>query len=95
MTPKAARIAIAVMGLLAVGIAVLHTFFDQDYIGAIIGITAASTFYYVHRNPDLMMARNWEEFCEQYDKSRDKHFMWGFPAYHAVLLAAILYIWLV
>ena len=83
------------MGMLAVAIAVLNTFFEQDYIGAIIGITAASTFYYVYRNPDLMMVRNWQEFCRQYDISRDKKYIWGFPAYHAVILLAILYIWLV
>ena len=95
MTPKIAKRAIIVMCSISVGIAVLNTFFDQDYVGAVIGISATSTFYYVHRNPDLMMASSWDEFGELYDNSRDKKYIWGFPAYHAVMLAAILYIWLV
>ena len=95
MSPKVAKLAIVVMCLVSMGIAVLNTFFEQDYIGAIIGITATSMFYYVHRNPDLMMAKSWAEFCELYDNSRDRKYMWGFPALHAVMLAAIFYIWLV
>lgn len=94
MTPKVAKFAIVFLGSASIGVAVLSTFFDQDYIGAIIGITATSMFYYVYRNPQLMMAKNWEEFCERYDDSRDKKYLWGFPAFHAVMLAAILYIWL-
>ncbi len=95
MTLKFAKMAIVFMCIVSVGVALLNTFIDQDYFGAIIGITATSMFYYVYRNPQLMMAKNWEEFCEQYDNSRDKKYLWGFPAFHAVLLSAILYIWLV
>ncbi len=95
MTQKVAmRISLALC-IVAIGVAVLNTFFDQDYIGAVIGISASSMFYYSYRNPRLMMARSWEEFCEQYDISSDKKFLWGFPAFHAVMLLAILYIWIV
>ncbi|MFT4814791.1 MAG: hypothetical protein ACI9JU_002547 [Pseudohongiellaceae bacterium] len=95
MTPKLAKRAIIVMCSISIGIAVLNTFFDKDYIGAVIGISATSAFYYLHRNPELMMAKNWDEFGELYDNSRDKKYIWGFPAYHGIMLAAILYIWLV
>ena len=95
MTLKVAKRAILVMISLAVAITILHTFIDQDYVGAMVGVSAASVFYYVHRNPDLMLAKNWDEFGELYDNSRDKKYVWGFPALHAVMLAAILYIWLV
>ena len=95
MTPKLAKRAITVMCPISIGIAVLNTFFDKDYVGAVIGISAASAFYYLYRNPELMMAKNWDEFGELYDNSRDKKYIWGFPAYHGVVLAAILYIWLV
>ena len=95
MTIKVAKRVIIVMCLISIGIALLSTFFDKDYIGAMIGISATSAFYYLHRNPGLMMAKNWDEFGELYDNSRDKKYIWGFPAYHAVMLAAILYIWLV
>lgn len=95
MSPNIAKLTTLGMCIVSLCVAVLNTFFEQDYIGAIIGITATSMFYYVHRNPELMMAKSWEEFCEQYDNSRDKKYMWGFPAFHAVMLAAILYIWLV
>tara|TARA_B110000858_G_scaffold89711_2_gene103743 strand:- start:7951 stop:8238 length:288 start_codon:yes stop_codon:yes gene_type:complete len=95
MSLKTAKRIILVMCSISFGLIVLHTFFDQNYIGAMIGIASASAFYYLHRNPELMMARNWDEFGELYDNSRDKKYLWGFPAYHAVMLAAILYIWLV
>ncbi|MEX0964635.1 MAG: hypothetical protein WDZ52_11415 [Pseudohongiellaceae bacterium] len=95
MTLNIAKRAILVMCSLSVGIAILHTFIDQDYIGAIIGISSASAFYFLHRNPEMMLAKNWDEFCEHVDNSRDQKYVWGFPAYHAVMLAAILYIWLV
>ena len=69
MSPRIAKIAIVFMCLVSACVAVLSTFFEQDYIGAIIGITATSVFYYVYRNPGLMLAKSWEEFCKQYDDS--------------------------
>ena len=95
MTLKIAKRAILVMISVSISIAVLHTFIDQDYVGAMIGISSASIFYFYHRNPELLMAKSWEEFGELSDNSRDQKYVWGFPAYHAVMLAAILYIWLV
>ena len=95
MTLKIAKRAILVMISLSIGIAILHTFFDQDYVGAMVGISSASVFYFMHRNPELMMAKNWEEFDEHADNARDKKYLGGSPALNAVMLAAILYIWLV
>ncbi|MBL4582722.1 MAG: hypothetical protein JKY29_12990 [Gammaproteobacteria bacterium] len=95
MTPKIARRAILVMCSVSVGLAILHTFIDQDYLGAMVGISSASVFYFFYRNPEILMAKTWEEFGELADNSRDQKYVWGFPAYHAVMLAAILYIWLV
>lgn len=83
------------MGVISVAIALLHTFIDQSYVGAMIGISSASVFYYLHRNPKMLMAKSWAEFGELADNSRDQKFVWGFPAYHAIMLASILYIWLV
>jgi hypothetical protein len=94
MTPKIAKRAILVMISLSIGVAILHTFIDPDYVGAMIGISSASIFYFFYRNPKLMMAKDWEEFGEHADDARDQKYVWGFPAYHAVMLAAILYIWL-
>ena len=95
MTRKIAIRAIKIMILLSIGLAVLNTFIDQSYVGALIGISSASTFYFTYRNPDLLMAKSWNEFDERIHSARDKKYLWGFPAYHAVMLAAILYIWLV
>ncbi|PCI74455.1 MAG: hypothetical protein COB20_15210 [SAR86 cluster bacterium] len=95
MTLKIAKRAILVMISLSVGIAILSIFIDRDYVGAMVGISSASIFYFVHRNPKLMMAKNWDEFGEHADNARDQKYVWGFPAYQAVMLAAILYIWLV
>jgi hypothetical protein len=60
-----------------------------------LGISSASVFYFLYRNPEMLMAKNWDEFGELADNSRDQKYVWGFPAYHAVMLSAILYIWLV
>ena len=95
MSLKNAKRAIPVMGAISVFIALLHTFIDQSYVGAMVGISSASVFYYLHRNPKMLLAKSWGEFGELADNSRDQKFVWGFPAYHAVMLAAILYIWLV
>ena len=95
MTLKIAKRAILVMISISLCMALLHTFIDQDYVGSMIGISSASVFYFLHRNPEMMMAKNWEEFGEHADNARDQKYVWGFPAYHAVMLAAILYIWLV
>ncbi len=95
MKLKTATIVIVIMGGTSVGLAILHTFFDQSYIGAMIGISSASAFYFLYRNPDMMLAKSWDEFGELADKSRDKKYICGFPAYHLLMLSAILYIWLV
>lgn len=95
MTLKIAKRVILGMISLSIGITLLHTFVDQSYVGAMIGISSASVFYFLHRNPEMMMAKNWEEFGEHADNARDQKYVWGFPALHAVMLAAILYIWLV
>jgi F0F1-type ATP synthase membrane subunit c/vacuolar-type H+-ATPase subunit K len=94
MTLKIAKRFILVMCSLSVGIAILYTFINQDYIGAMVGISSASVFYFLYRNPEMLMAKNWDEFGELADNSRDQKYVWGFPAYHAVMLSAILYIWL-
>ena len=95
MTLKIAKRVILGMISISVGLTIFHLFIDQDYIGAMIGISSASVFYFLHRNPEMMMAKTWEEFGEQADNSRDQKYVWGFPAYHVAMLAAILYIWLV
>jgi len=80
---------------LSVGLAVLHVFIDPDYIAALIAMSSTSVFYFLYRNPEMMMSKNWAEFGEHVDNARDQKYVWGFPAYHVVMLAAILYIWLV
>ncbi len=95
MKLKNAKIAIAVLGSISIALAFLHIFIDQSYVRALVSISSASAFYYLYRNPEMMLAKSWDEFGEFVDNSRDKKFIWGFPAYHAVMLAAILYIWLV
>ena len=95
MTAKIAVGVITVMGFTSVGLAILNIFFDQSYLGAMVGISSASAFYYLYRNPKMMMAKSWDEFGELFDSSRDKKYIWGFPAYHLLMLTAILYIWIV
>ena len=95
MTLKIAKRVILVMISISLGLTILHVFIDQDYVGAMVGVSSASIFYFLYRNPKMMLAKNWEEFGEHVDNSRDQKYIWGFPAYHVVMLAAILYIWFV
>jgi len=91
--PIAKRV-ILFMIILSLSLAILHIFFDPDIMSAVVAISSASAFYFLHRNPNLMLAKNWDEFCELYDESRDRKYIHGFPAFHVVLLLVILYIWL-
>jgi len=94
ISKKGAKIFSLCAAILALALAIVRTFFDQDLFAALIGVTSASIFYWTYRNPDLLVARNWEEYCKNYDKSRDKKFLQGFPLYQLLVLSVILYIWL-
>ncbi|PCJ25203.1 MAG: hypothetical protein COA96_07835 [SAR86 cluster bacterium] len=83
------------MCALALLIAIHHTFFDQDLVASMVGISSAFTMYFLYRNPEILMAKSWDEFGELYDNSRDKKYLWGFPLYQLLMLSAALYIWLV
>lgn len=76
--------------ILAIG----RTFIHPDFIGAMIGISSASILYWAYRNPELLVTKNMEEFGEQYDKSRDMKYLWGFPLFHVLTVSVILYFWL-
>jgi len=95
LTPKIASRLLFGFWLVALIIAIWHTFFEQKIVGALIGISSAFTMYYLLRNPQLLMAKTFDEFGDLYDESRDKKYLWGYPGYQAVMLAAVLYIFLV
>ncbi len=95
MTPKFASRLLLGFLLVAITIAIWHTFFEQQVLGALIGISSAFTMYYLLRNPRLLLAKTYDEFGDLYDESRDKKYLWGYPGYQAVMIAAVLYIFFV
>ena len=82
------------MGIASVILAIGRTFIHPDLVGALIGVSSAGVFYWVYRNPGMLMARSFDEFGEYYDNSRDKKYLWGFPLYQLLILCVILYFWL-
>ena len=91
---KGAEILALCAAILAMGLAIVRTFFDQDLFAALVGVSSASIFYWTYRNPDLLVSKSWDEYCKNYDKSRDKKYLKGFPLYQLLILSVILYIWL-
>lgn len=93
--PRVATGIVIAMGISAVALAIIRTFFDQELLGAMIGVSSAFTMYYLYRNPEILLAKSFDELGELYDNSRDKKYLWGFPAYQLLMLSVALYIWLV
>jgi hypothetical protein len=93
--PKFALSIVIGMFVLSIALAVHHTFFEQDYIAAMVCIYSTSAMFFLLRNPKILMAKSWAEFDELFHNARDKKYLWGFPAYHLLMLSAILYIYFV
>jgi len=92
VTEKRAKIIALSAALLSIALAIVRTFLDQDLFAALVGVSAASVFYWPYRNPEILLAKNWDEFCQRYDKSRDMKYLHGFPLYQLLILSVILYI---
>ena len=93
--PKTANRIVLFMCIGSFVFAFIRTFIDQDFVDSMIGISSGFAMYYCVRNPDLLVARTWDEFDKCYENSRDKKYLWGFPFYQLLMLSAGLYIWLV
>ena len=89
-----ARGFVIVLGSTGLFLAVHHTFFDQDLMGAKVCLSSAFVMYFLHRNPELLSVTNWKEFGDTFDSSRDKKYIWGFPLYQLLILAVGIYIWI-
>lgn len=92
MSPKLAFRLLIGFWLVAITVAIWHTFFDQKVMGALIGISSAFSMYFLLKNPKILMAKNFGEFGELYDASRDKKYLWGTPLCQLLILLAVLYI---
>ena len=95
MSPKLAFRLLLGFWLISITIAIWHTFFDQNLIGALIGISSAYTMYFLLKNHKLLMAKNFGEFGDLYDSSRDKKYLWGTPLSQLLIIIAVLYILIV
>ncbi|MBT4257339.1 MAG: hypothetical protein HOG51_10080 [Gammaproteobacteria bacterium] len=93
MKPEtASRIALGMM-LICVIVTVV-AILKGDLLNAVIGMSSAPVLYYAYRNPELLLTKGFKEFDSKFDATRDKKYLWGFPAYQVFMLAVILYIWL-
>lgn len=91
-TLRQAKAFALVLLLLAIILGVGRTFFDPDLTGAVIGISVTPMFYWLYRNPEVLLATNYREFCKRYDKARDMKYLKGFPLYYVILALAVTYI---
>jgi len=62
--PKLASAIITGFIVVAVLLALAATFWEQDLISSMIGISSGFTMYYVHRNPELLMAKSADELYD-------------------------------
>ena len=94
ISQKAAQNFVLGMLIAAVILAIGRTFIRPDIVGALTGISSASIMYWAYRNPEMLMTKNADEFGPVFQRSRDKKFLYGFPLFHFLMLAVILYFWL-
>jgi len=94
ITKKGAKFFALCAALVSLALAIVRTFFDQDLFAALVGVSSAAIFYWTYRNPEVLVSRSWDEYCKNYDNSRDKKYLKGFPLYQLLILSVIPYIWL-
>ena len=83
------------LGMMLAGIlGTLHAIYTDDLFVAAIGLSSTPVMYFAYRNPELLLTKGFKEFDSKYDDTRDKKYLWGFPAYQLFMLAVILYMWL-
>jgi len=93
ITLRGAKVAGSLFLLVSIALAINYTFIDPRWFKSLFCISLCFTFYFVHRNPNFLMVRNWNEAMDQYDSLRDKEFINGTtPLYPATILLALLYI---
>ncbi len=81
------------MFCLAIFMSLEGTFISLDFLRAVINISAAFVLYFLIRNPNLLIAKNFDEFGDLLEDAIDKKFIWGTtPIYPAILLCSISYI---
>lgn len=92
-TRGSARAAATIFFVASVLLSVEAVFLDPGFLGAALNISIAFVFYFVIRNPDLVIARSFKEFGDRLDQEVDKKFLYGTtPWLPTFLLLAFLYI---
>lgn len=90
---RTANICVKVMFAGSIFLAMEGTFVSFDFVRSGVNISAAFCFYFLIRNPELLVAKNFDEFGDLLDDAVDKKFIWGTtPLYPAILLVSIGYI---
>ena len=91
-TKRAALVIWLFFGISIIG-ALHYTFQKLNLFMSALFISNCFIFFYFARNPEILVAKNWDDFDYHMDHARNKNFLsGGTPIYPAVLLAAILYI---
>jgi len=95
MKEHAAIIGIKIAAGISCVLSFFYVFVDQRPMLALSMIYAFFVALYLIKNPKLMLAKNFDEFGEEYDKSAQKHLLWGSPYFHGIVLAAFAIIYFV
>lgn len=90
---RSARATATILFVVSLLLSVESVFIDPNFLGAAINISIAFNFYFVIRNPDIVLAENFEDFGKKLDVTVDRKFLYGTtPWFPAILLLAVLYI---
>ncbi len=93
ISSRAANVFTKVLFAVSVFMSLEGTFVSLNFIQAAVNIPAAFCFYFLIRNPVLLVAKDFDEFGELFDDAVDKKFIWGTaPICPAMLLISISYI---
>ena len=94
ISQKTAQKIVLGMAIASVCLAIGRIFIHPDLVGALIGVSSAPIFYWVYKNPEILMSKDSEEFGAVFDNSTDRKYLLGFPLLHALVVSVILYFWL-
>lgn len=93
MSAKTAACCVWVLFLVSVLAALSNTFIEMSLWKSAFYIYNSFIFYFVARNPELLVAKSWDEFDELLEKTDHHRYVLGtIPLYPALVLVATLYI---
>lgn len=92
MTAIWAKRVLTILMTLSVLLALNATLVQQNIVNVLITVSAFFTFKFLWKNPNLMLASNWEEFGELVDNAKGKIDLTGSPLFFLTVFLCVLYI---